>query len=454
MKPMKHLRYFQRKGKWWITTLLLILFVVCASACGDKLGPPVASDNETPVSGDITKITLYYPVQVDGPMAQLMEDLIAQFNSETPDINVSIAFTGNYSETINQLTESMSIGNPPDLVILDTPQLLTMIATDMVEPLDDFILEDGGYNFINDFFPGFMANSVYEGKLYSIPFQRSALLMYYNKDHFREAGLNPDRPPQTWEEMAEYAQRLTKTDADGNTRWGILIPEGVYNLAPFILSNSAQGENLITQDGKQALFYSPENVEAVQYLMDLTTLYGATPAIPVQQETAAPSFIDGQVSMVQMSSGNLAAVHARAEFDYGVALLPKSKRFASIAGGGNIHMVKSTDTEKKKAAWRFIRWITQPERQAQWNMDTGYIAARNSAFETTIMESYYRAVPEARAAYDQLDTCYSGFCVFEANRLSSLLEGYVREAIAGRLSADEALLAAQQEADSILDSYQ
>lgn len=453
MKLMKHILHFRADGKRRTATIVMLLFSALACACGGRLNLPSASGSEPPVSVGVTELTLYYPVQVDGQMAQLIEDLATQFNSETPGVSVSIDFTGNYSETLDKLTASMIAGNPPDLVILDTPQLLTMIASDMVEPLDDFIFEDGGYSYINDFFPGFMVNSVYEGKIYSIPFQRSALLMYYNKDHFREAGLNPDRPPQTWHEMAEYAQRLTKTDPDGNTRWGILIPEGVYNLAPFILSNSAHGENLMAPDGKKALFYSPENVEAVQYLIDLSSLYGAAPKEPMKQETAAPSFIDGKASIVQMSSGNLAAVHNRANFDYGVAMLPKSKRFASIAGGGNIHMVKNTDMGQKRAAWRFIRWVTQPERQAQWNVDTGYIAARKSAFETTIMESYYREVPEARAAYNQLDTCYSGFCVFEAGRLSSILEGYIRRAMSGELSADEALAAAQKEADSILTTY-
>ena len=121
----------------------------------------------------------------------------------------------------------------------------------MAMPLDELIEADGdeGKAYIDDFLPGFMEDSYVDGKIYSIPFQRSTMVLYYNKDAFKEVGLDPEAPPTTWEELAEYGQKLTN---DGRYGVGIALNSGSAQWAftGFCLQNSTDGQNLMSEDGK------------------------------------------------------------------------------------------------------------------------------------------------------------------------------------------------------------
>ena len=429
-----------------------------AACSGQTPGAASAGENtegqEAAPAGNV-ELEIYYPVGVGGTVSQLIEQLAQEYQEETEGVTISSVFAGSYDDTLQKLITSYQGGNAPQLTILSNNTILTMLSMDMVLPLDDLIAQDGGSEYIDDFFPGFMANCVFDGKIYSIPFQRSTLLMFYNKDHFREVGLDPESPPKTWEELAEYGQKLTKFDENGNAeRWGVMIPSsGAWDFGPYVISNSANGENIMSDDGKSVMFDTPENVEALQFLRDLGTVYKASPEGVIEMDTAPANFIEQKTSMVQLSSGNIANIDSSVTFDYGIATLPYSKRPASIAGGGNLYMIKGSTEEEQKAAWKFIRWLTEPERQAQWNVDTGYVAARKSAFETDIMEQYFKVIPQAEVAREQLDSCYNEIRVYESARINDALTRAYDSVMTGAAEPQAALTALQTECDEILAPY-
>lgn len=163
---------------------------------------------------------------------------------------------------------------------------------DAVIPLDDFIAKDGGQEYIDDFIPAFMKNSYYDGKTYSIPFQRSTIIMYYNKDQFKEAGLDPEKPPTNWDELREYAKKLTVTDASGNvSRWGVMIPmDDPFMFYGFCRQNSNDPQSqIMAEDGKSVYFDTPENAEALQYLVDLAQVDKVMPEGSIKWETVRPT---------------------------------------------------------------------------------------------------------------------------------------------------------------------
>ncbi|MCI8441245.1 MAG: ABC transporter substrate-binding protein [Provencibacterium sp.] len=436
-------------------SLMLGMFVGCSSGGSAPGGQNAASGGSAKSSGKQVEVEFYYPVQVGGAIAQLVESYASDFAAENPDIKVSPVFSGGYADTLQKLITAIQADNQPQFCILANPTILTLISMDAIIPLDDLINKDGGSEYINDFYPGFMANSVFDGKVWSIPFQRSALLMFYNRDHFREVGLDPEKPPKSWEEMAEYGQKLTKFDQNGNVqRWGLLIPSGgAWDFGPFAIANSANGENLMTDDGRKCLLDTPENVEALQYLKDLGTVYKASPEGVVDMATAPANFIEGKASMIQVSSGNLANINSSADFDWGICLLPYTKRPASIAGGGNLYLMKGSSEEELDATWRFVRWLTEPERQAQWNVDTGYIAARKSAHETETMRKYYEEVPQAKIGFEQLESCYNEMRVYESEKIGNALTDKYDAVMTGSLTVEEALKELQAFADETLAPY-
>ena len=253
---------------------------VSLSACSGGSGAAGAGEAVQGGSGtenasdDALHLTFYYPVNVGGSAAALIEQICADFNKEHPDIVVEPVYTGNYDDTVTKIQTAIQGGTPPDVFVSLATQRFTMASTGMAMPLDDLIAADGeeGQAYIDDFLDGFMLDSYVDGKIYSIPFQRSTMVLFYNKDAFAEVGLDPEAPPETWEEVVEYGQKLTNENRYGV---GLALNSGSAQWAftGFCLQNSVNGENLMTDDGKQVLFDTPENVEALQFWLDLQNKY-------------------------------------------------------------------------------------------------------------------------------------------------------------------------------------
>lgn len=406
--------------------------------------------------GDPVELTFYYPVGVGGDLALLIENLAAEFTKENPDIVVKPVFCGNSTETTTKTIAAIQGGNAPEFAILGNSELYSMLSLDAIIPLDDLIAADeDGEEFINDFWPAFLENSYYEGKIYSIPFQRSTIIMYYNKDAFAAAGLDPETPPTTWEELIEYAQKLTIRDESGNvTQWGVQISTNdPFTFSPFVMQNSLNGENLMTEDGKTALYNTEENVEALQFLVDLSQKNQVMPEGVIVWADSTSNFMAGTAAMLYMSSGSLTNVLNNTDFEVGTAFLPAGKRYGSATGGANFYILDGISDEKLAATWKFIRWITEPERAAQWSIDTGYVATRKSCFDLDLLKDYFAIVPQAETAGNQLEYAGSELMLYDNTRCWDALKNAIDAAMTLTKTPAEALADAQAEVDEILSEY-
>ena len=406
-------------------------------------------------SDDALHLTFYYPVNVGGSAAALIEQICADFNAENPDIVVEPVYTGNYDDTVTKIQTAIQGGTPPDVFVSLATQRFTMASTGMAMPLDDLIAADGeeGQAYIDDFLDGFMLDSYVDGQIYSIPFQRSTMVLFYNKDAFEEVGLDPEDPPETWEAVVEYGQKLTNENRYGV---GLALNSGSAQWAftGFCLQNSANGENLMTEDGKQVLFDTPENVEALQFWLDLQNKYQIMAPGIVQWTDLPTQFLAGEVAMIYHTTGNMANINDNAEFEFGTAFLPGHKRVAAPTGGGNFYISSGISEERVQAAWKFIKFATETERAAQWSLDTGYVATRESCFETDLIKNYYEELPQAKVAYDQIP--YSGpeLTTYNAAEIWRVLNDNIQAAVVGDATPQEALTAAQEQATEILAEYQ
>ena len=292
-----------------------------------------------------------------------------------------------------------------------------------------------------------------DGKIYSIPFQRSTMVLFYNKDAFAEVGLDPEAPPETWEEVVEYGQKLTNENRYGV---GLALNSGSAQWAftGFCLQNSVNGENLMTDDGKQVLFDTPENVEALQFWLDLQNKYQIMAPGIVQWTDLPTQFLAGEVAMIYHTTGNMANINENAEFEFGAAFLPGNKRVAAPTGGGNFYISNGISEERVQAAWEFIKFATDTERAAQWSLDTGYVATRESCFETDLIKNYYEEVPQAKVAYHQIPYSAPELTTYNAAEIWRVLNDNIQSAVVGDATPQEALTAAQEQATEILAEYQ
>jgi sn-glycerol 3-phosphate transport system substrate-binding protein len=286
-----------------------------------------------------------------------------------------------------------------------------------------------------------------------VPFQRSTVVLYWNKEAFKAAGLDPNRPPSTWAEMRDMAARLTLKDAGGKvTQWGVQIPSSGFPYWLFQGLAIQNGVVLANDAGNAVRFDDPATVEALQYWVDLVKA-GVHPPGIVEWGTTPKDFFERKVAMMWTTTGNLTNVRANAKFDFGVAMLPAGKRRGSPTGGGNFYISKKATAAQQEAAFRFIKWITQPERAARWSIDTGYVAVSQAAYDTAALKRYGAEFPPALVARDQLPNALAEFSTHDNQRVTKALNDGLQAALTGAKTPAQAMRDAQAEAGRLLRGY-
>ena len=144
-----------------------------------------------------TEVSFYYPVAVGGPITKIVDGFAADFEKENPGIKIKPIYSGSYQESITKALTAVKSGEPPVMSILLSTDMFTLIDEEAIVPIDGFIKTDDDKKWLASFFPAFMENSRTPDKTWGVPFQRSTIVLYYNKDAFKEAGLDPEKPPAT-----------------------------------------------------------------------------------------------------------------------------------------------------------------------------------------------------------------------------------------------------------------
>ncbi|PJF39592.1 MAG: ABC transporter substrate-binding protein, partial [Phototrophicales bacterium] len=272
-----------------------------------------------------------------------------------------------------------------------------------------------------------------------------------NADLFEAEGL---APPDSWEALAQNAQALTVREGDEVIRWGIQWPSGFpyWLFQPLAIGS---GQNIIAGD-TEVVFDDPDVIEAVNFYISLSQEFGATPAgVQANWAQSPVDFANGSAAMIVHSTGSLAGILASADFEVGVQALPGQEEgtYASVPGGGNLYIFSGAPQEKQDAAWKFIQFLTDPERAATWSINTGYIAARESSLESTELQDYFNDVPQAAAALEALDFAQAELSTQNLGEVRNIFHDFIQRAYNGEMSAAEAMAQAQAEAEAALEPF-
>lgn len=401
-----------------------------------------------------TELTFYYPIAVGGPLTKVIDGLAADFEKQNPGIKVHPIYAGNYDDARIKALAAIKAGQSAPLSVLFSIDIYELLEQDAIVAWDDVATTADDKAWLKAFYPALMMNGTYKGKVYGIPFQRSTIVLYWNKDAFKEAGLDPNKPPATWDEMTQMAQKLVKKDASGNvTRWGVEVPSTGYAYWMFQAFARQNGQDLMNRDGNKTNYDNPDVVAALQYWRDLGAKYHVMPEGTVEWGTLRQAFTEGKTAMMWHTTGNLTAVKDNAKFPFGVAMLPASKQRGSPTGGGNFYLFKKTTPEERKAALAFVKFMTTPERAADWSIATGYVATRPDAYETPKLKEYAASFPPAIVARDQFQYATPELSTFQTGRVRKLLDDAVQASLTGQKQPADALKAAQSEADRLLRPY-
>jgi multiple sugar transport system substrate-binding protein len=331
------------------------------------------------------QIQLTYWHGFTGPDMPLMEQLIAEFNAQNPDIVVQ-AEAIPWGNIWQQLEPSVAAGRAPDVVAVNEDVVTGFILRGALAEMTPEALAAAGIDPARFYGPLWETGMV-DGKAYAVPVHSVMLVMYYNKDLFAAAGLDPENPPSTRDEYLAAARALTRDtggrapgdagfDAANLASWAAGIP------SPWMggtIAYAVAAQNGVTfVEGADADFApnfdSAAAQEAIQFLVDLVRVHGVSPA-NATEGSEIDAFRQGQAAMNFNGVWMLGQYQGQAGLNFGVAPFPQlgTERYATWGGSSHLAMPRqrNADPAKQAAALRFIGWITEPEQNLFWTAAGG-----------------------------------------------------------------------------------
>jgi sn-glycerol 3-phosphate transport system substrate-binding protein len=373
-----------------LLSLVAILFLsVTLGACGGgEKGAPTAQTPGTRTAGPVT-IELWHSEVASNQ--DTLNRLVDQFNASQDEVRVRVSFQGAYNEAMTKLIASLPTGNVPAVMMPGTSHMQMMIDSGAVTPIQDFVDRDG-YD-LSDLDPKGIQFYTSQGKLWAMPIAIEIPLLYYNKVTFREVGLDPERPPQDLEELRQYSEKLLKRDSAGNVvRSGLAMEIAGWPKVVLAEHGDFFVDNENGRDGRatKVLFDNDTGRWFFQWWHDMVD---SGLAFNVgRNPTAAEGFLaiaSGRAVMTFAQSGALRPVIDTVEagvqgVEVGIGRVPGAPggtgQTAGLAPYG-LWILSVRPKEEQEAAWKFIKWIVEPEQQAEWFAGSGYLPASRSAVD-------------------------------------------------------------------------
>ena len=225
---------------------------------------------------------------------------------------------------------------------------------------------------------------MYDDKLYAVPYDTDVRLLYYNRELFREAGLDPDRPPKTWSELREFSQLLTKRRPDGRLEQIGAVPS--WGNTELYLYCWQKGGEFLSEDGTRVTLDDPRNVEALTWIRDYVRDYGIEQLLTLQTGFGAESqnpLITGRVAMMVYDVGTLTMLERYgADLDWAAAPPPYADDGVPATWSGGFSLVMPKGGRHPEGAWQFARFILQDESQRYMATSSNKLPALRSAERT------------------------------------------------------------------------
>ena len=209
-------------------------------------------------AADPVEISFLFPVAVGGPITKIIDDYARAFEAENPAIKVRPVYSGSYVDTLTKAQTQLKAGDKLTMAVLLAVDAFTLIDQQLIVPVDELAQTPEDKTWLASFYPAFLANGKIGGHLWSVPFQRSTIVLYYNKDAFKQAGLNPEAPPETWAQHAEFAAKLTQRQGDTVQRWGTEIPGTGFTYWLYQALITEAGGTIANAEGTETYFDSPK----------------------------------------------------------------------------------------------------------------------------------------------------------------------------------------------------
>lgn len=452
---------WSRKG---LVTLCMAIVMLFMAACGGTPTQPSeakGTDNKEmapkpAASKEPVKVVWWH--SMSGELGKAIDKLVADFNASQKDVVVEAVFQGTYDESLNKMKTSMDSKSGPALIQVFEIGSRFMIDSKAITPMQKFI--DADKYDLSQLEENILNYYRIDGKLNSMPFNTSNPILYYNKDMFKAAGLDPEKPPATYEEVAALSKALTKDGKYGNSFaiYGWFMEQFFANQGAEFLNNSNGRTGLATE----SMLNSDAGVKTLawwkQMVDDKSSLN-----LGRKTDDTKKAFIAGQVAMTLDSTGSLRGIvdGAQGKFAVGTGYLPKpsdAKEGGVIVGGASVYILNNRSEAEQNGAWQFIKFLAEPKQQAYWHVNTGYFPITKKAYDEQVVKDNLVKYPQLKTAVDQLhatkaNTATQGAVMGVFPEARQLTEGAIEEVLNGKKQPKEALDGAAKEISGKLGTY-
>jgi len=403
-----------------LLALMMVMFVFVFAACGGESdteeaaasGENSGDEEETSASGDNSgnegeanetqEVTFWHAM--GGAGQEALDNIVEEYNNSQDDIQVNAEYQGSYDEALTKYQSVAGTDSAPTMMQVFEIGTMQMVNSGSIVPIQEFIdaddydmsgLEENIINYYN-----------IDGQFYSMPFNSSTPVMYYNKDAFEAAGLDPEAPPETFEEVEEAGRAIMEENPEMKgfalQAYGWLFEQLLANQGALLLNNDNGRTDTATEIG-----FTEEEGKSIFKWVERMIADDTFANYGTNGDNMIAGFVAEDVAMFLQSSANARDVIDNAPFEVGIAFLPHpedAEREGVVIGGASLWMMDGKPEEEQNAAWEFMKYLQTPEVQAQWHVGTGYFAINPEAYDEQVVIDAYEEMPQLQVTVDQLQS--------------------------------------------------
>ncbi|MHB1198662.1 MAG: sn-glycerol-3-phosphate ABC transporter substrate-binding protein UgpB [Polaromonas sp.] len=400
---------------------------------------------------------------MSGPLGEWVNDLAKDFNASQKDYKVVPTFKGNYAESLTAAMAAFRAGNAPDILqVYEVGTATMMAAKGAIKPVGQVMTEGGAKFDSKAYIPAVSGYyTAPNGQMLSLPFNSSTTVLYYNKDAFKAAGMDPNKAPATWPEVVLAAAKLKAAGqkcpfTSSWISWTQLESFSTWHNTLFATQSNGFGGT-----SARLVFNSPLQVRHFENLANM-----AKQGLFVYKgrgNAADVSFPSGECAMITGSSGLYSRVSKEAKFAYGIAPLPYYPDVAgapqnTIIGGASLWVMAGKSPAAYKGVAAFFNYLSRPDVQSASHKRTGYLPITTAAFELTEKSGFYKEYPGTDVAVTQMirkTTDKSrGIRLGNFNQIRTIIDEETEQIWSGKKTAREALDTAVTRGNEQLERFQ
>jgi ABC-type glycerol-3-phosphate transport system substrate-binding protein len=364
----------------------------------------------------------------------VFKEIVESFKQAHPDITIDVVRLP-FAGAEPKIQTALTTRTEPDIARVDVSFLAKLAGKNALLDLGPYVPSE----FRDEILPVALSSCSYNTTLWGLPDQTNGLCLFYNKEHFRRAGLDPERPPATWDELISYGRKLTNKDEGV---FGIGLSNSLWWTLPFFYTHGTQ---FLAEDGTHCVLNSPEGIAAFQLKVDLHRKYGieggAWRAGGIIHDLG---FQNERYSMILNGPWAVESLK-RTGIDFGVGLIPAGPSGTATNVGGN-NLVVFRNTEQPELAAEFLRFVASEETQRMWASRLGQIPVNVNAADVITSEEH----PYLAVFVEQMKTAIPRPQVMGYPEIENLMNPEMQAALDGTKSVEAALNAAVAEIDKLL----